>query len=81
VSEHTNPSRSDSDAKFLGWQKTLWEEIFALYNIPAAGHPSFGSPVTGNTLHKLNLQVPGAPLSQRGPYSQQGDSDNGNGRT
>jgi hypothetical protein len=64
MSEHTNPSSSDSDAKFLGWQKTGSGEVFALYNITAAGDPSLGSTVTDKTLHKLNLQVPGAPLPQ-----------------
>jgi len=51
-------------AKFLGWQKTSLGETFALYNITAAGHPSFGSTVTSKTLHKLNLQAPTAPLVQ-----------------
>ena len=60
--ERTNLSGSDSDAEFLGWQKTNSGEVFALYNITASGHPSLGSTVTDKTLHKLNLQVPGAPL-------------------
>jgi hypothetical protein len=67
MSERTNPS--SSDAKLLGWQKTSWGEVFALYNITAAGHPSYGSTVTGKTLHKLKLQVQGAPLAQ-GPVKQ-----------
>jgi hypothetical protein len=62
TSEQTNQSSSDSDAKFLGWQKTGSGEVFALYNITAADHPSFGSTLTEKSLQKLNLQVPGAPL-------------------
>lgn len=64
MSKRANPSSSDSDAKFLGWQKTGAGKVFALYNITAAGHPSLGSTVTDKTLHKLNLQVPGALLPQ-----------------
>lgn len=60
VSAHTNPYSSDSDAKFLGWQKTGSGEVFALYNVTAADHPSFGSTVTEKSLQKLNLQVPDA---------------------
>lgn len=66
MSEHTNQASSDSDAEFLGWQKTGWGEVFALYNITAADHPSFGSTVTEKSLQKLDLQVPAAPLP-RGP--------------
>lgn len=68
MSERTNPSSSDSDAKFLGWQKTGSGEVFALYNITAADHPSFGSTVTEKGLQKLNLRVPATPLPQ-GPVN------------
>ena len=64
--EHTNSSNPDSDAKFLGWQKTLTGEKVALYNIIAADHPSYGSTVSGETLDKLNLKVPDVP-SRQGP--------------
>ncbi len=69
MSEHTTLSGSDSDAKFLGWQKTGSGEAFALYNITATDHPSFGSTVTEKGLQKLNLQVPGTPLPQ-GPVKK-----------
>jgi hypothetical protein len=69
VSDHTNPSRSDLDAKFLGWQKTGSGEVFALYNVTAADHPSFGSAVTEKSLQRLDLQVPGAPVPQ-GPVKK-----------
>jgi len=58
-----------ADAVFMGWQKIKPGRVFALYNITAAGHPSLGSTVTGKTLHKLNLKVPGAPLPQ-GPVKK-----------
>lgn len=67
--ERTNPASLDSDAEFLGWQKINSGEVFALYNITAAGHPSLGSTVTDTTLHKLNLEVPGTPLPQ-GPVKE-----------
>lgn len=69
MSEQTIQSSSDSDAKFLGWQKTGSGEVFALYNITAADHPSFGSTVTEKSLQKLDLGVPGAPLPQ-GPVKK-----------
>ena len=59
-------SESESDAKFLGWQKTQTGENIPLYNVTAENHPSYGSTVTGNTLNKLNLKTPDVPLS-RGP--------------
>jgi hypothetical protein len=69
MSEHTNPSSSDSDAKFLGWQKTGWGDVVALYNVTAADHPSFGSTLTEKSLQRLNLQIPDAPLL-RGPVKE-----------
>lgn len=57
-----SPRIRHDDAVFMGWQKTVSGQVFALYNIIAAGHPFLGSTVTDQTLHKLNLQVPGAPL-------------------
>jgi hypothetical protein len=46
------------DAVFIGWQKTSWGEIIGLYNITAAGHPSYGSTVTEKTLRKMHLRTP-----------------------
>ncbi len=69
MSDDTNQSSSDSDAKFLGWQKTGAGEAFALYNITAADHPSFGSTVTEKSLEKMDLEVPGTPLPE-GPVKK-----------
>jgi hypothetical protein len=52
------------DAVFMGWQKTALDEVFALYNITAADHPSLGSTVTEQGLRMLNLRVPWTPLPQ-----------------
>ncbi len=52
------------DAVFMGWQKMKSGAFFALYNVIAAGHPSFGSTVTHDGLRKLNLQIPVTPLPQ-----------------
>jgi len=57
-------SGRSKDAVFKGWQKTGSGEVFALYNITVAGHPLHGSTVTGETLHKLKLQIPGTPPPQ-----------------
>jgi hypothetical protein len=64
ASEQTDPSGSESDAKFIGWQEMSSGESFAFYNITAADHPSFGSTVTEEGLKKLGLQVPDAPVPQ-----------------
>jgi len=57
-------STQTKDAIFMGWQKTKSGEIFALYNITAAGHPSLGSTVTDKSLLKLNLQIPQTRFDQ-----------------
>ena len=54
-----------TDAVFLGWQPMRSGEVYALYNITATGHPSHGSTVTGPTLRKLHLRVPGTTISKR----------------
>ena len=66
MSGHTNPSSPDTDAEFLGWQKTLTGEKVALYNIIVEGHPSYGSTVCAETLDELNLKVPDVPYP-KGP--------------
>lgn len=71
--EDTRPLSVDSDATFLGWQKTRSGKAFALYNVTAANHPSHGSTVTETSLRKLNLQVPGTPPQQRTPSGPQED--------
>ena len=57
-------STSQPDAEFIGWQNTSSGDPVALYNIIAEGHPSFGSTVTEESLHSLNLQVPNVPPDQ-----------------
>ena len=59
--DQKNPTPSETDAKFLGWQKTGTGKVFALYNVTAADHPSFGSTVTEQSLQEMNLQVPPTP--------------------
>jgi len=54
-------AKNQSDAVFVGWQKTSSGEPFALYNITAAHHPSRGSTVTDQTLRKLHLTIPKTP--------------------
>ena len=54
-------SKNQSDAVFVGWQKTSLGEPFPLYNITAAHHPSRGSTVTDQTLRKLRLSIPKTP--------------------
>jgi DnaJ-class molecular chaperone len=51
-------SVSSSDARFIGWQEMYSGDVYALYTITAAGHPSCGSTVTGKTLIKLDLKIP-----------------------
>jgi hypothetical protein len=62
AAEQTNPSGPVSDAKFIGWQEMNSGEAFAFYNITATNHPSFGSSVSEESLKKLGLQIPDAPL-------------------
>jgi hypothetical protein len=62
-------SSRNEDAVFMGWQRLRSGEVLALYNVTAAGHPSFGSTVTDKGLRNLNLQVPVAPLLQ-GPVKR-----------
>jgi hypothetical protein len=58
VDRHINPSDSDSDAIFLGWQKTLSGEYLPLFNIIVADHPLYQSTVSDVTLQRLNLRIP-----------------------
>ncbi len=66
MSKLMNPSNSDSDAKFLGWQKKFSEDVFPLFNITVADHPLYQSTVSEATLRKLHLRVPRIPS----PYSE-----------
>ncbi len=69
MNTHTDSSGSDSDATFLGWQKTLSGELFPLFNVEVVGHPSYRSTVSEQTLRKLHLRVPRAlsPYPEVGP--------------
>jgi len=58
MSKYMNPTKSDSDAIFVGWQKTIEGDTFPIFTVTAADHPSLHSTVTGATLRKLNLRVP-----------------------
>jgi hypothetical protein len=55
----TNPSGSDSDAEFIGWQETSKNTVVPLFNITVADHPSCHSTVCEGTLRRLGLRVPG----------------------
>jgi hypothetical protein len=54
-------SNGDVDAVFIGWQPTRTGAFYALYNVTAADHPMHGSTLTGNSLLKLNLEIPATP--------------------
>ena len=56
--ELTNPSFSDSDANFVGWQETLSGKPFPLFSITVADHPLYRSTVSDKTLRRLRLRVP-----------------------
>jgi hypothetical protein len=56
--EHTNSPGSDSDANFIGWQKTLSEDFIPLFTITVADHPSYQSTVSVASLRRLGLRVP-----------------------
>jgi phage/plasmid-like protein (TIGR03299 family) len=62
---HTNPPGSDSDANFVGWQKTKSGDIFPLFNITVKDHPLYQSTVSEATLCREHLRVP----QTRSPYS------------
>ena len=58
MSKHTKPSDSDSDANFLGWQETLFGDIYPTFNITVTDHPLYQSTVSEATLRRLRLRVP-----------------------
>src|SRR5512140_428994 len=75
--EDAKPMGAESDAIFLGWQKTRSGKTFALYNVTAKNHPFRGSTVTETSLHRLNLRVPGTPPLQGSPSDQRDDQRKG----
>jgi hypothetical protein len=64
MTKNANRSARNSDAVFIGWQKTPWGPL-ALYNITATNHPSYGSTVTEKTLREFHLQIPRIPSRPR----------------
>ncbi|RPI04021.1 MAG: hypothetical protein EHM64_11335 [Ignavibacteriae bacterium] len=49
---------ANSDAVFIGWQKTTSGDAFPLYNITAKDHPHYLSTVSEQTLRKMNIKIP-----------------------
>ncbi|MGB2869501.1 MAG: hypothetical protein WBD36_13685 [Bacteroidota bacterium] len=68
--------RSDSDAEFLGWQKTPSGEQFALYNVTAEQHPLYRSTVSEQTLRRENLEIPSTPSPQGEQRPSNDERDN-----
>lgn len=68
MSARTNPFPSASDATFLGWQENPLGEDFALFNIIAPGHPSYGSTVSARELERLHLRIPSIPDDREDAY-------------
>jgi hypothetical protein len=62
--ESSKTETANSDAVFLGWQKTPSGKEFALYNVTAKNHPLYHSTVSDQTLRKQNLKIPQTPPSQ-----------------
>lgn len=62
--ESSIPETANSDAVFLGWQKTAHGEVFALYTITAEQHPLYRSTVSEKTLHQQHLETPSTPAPQ-----------------
>jgi hypothetical protein len=72
ISEHGNQDQNsnnreieNSDAVFIGWQKTPEGDDFPLYNITAKNHPLYLSTVSEQTLRKVNLKIPQTPPQQK----------------
>jgi hypothetical protein len=62
--ESSSPESANSDAEFLGWQKTPAGKIFALYNVSAKQHPLYRSTVSEQTLRQQHLDTPPTPDPQ-----------------
>jgi hypothetical protein len=65
VLESSNTRTANTDAEFLGWQKTSKGEAIALYNVTAEQHPLYRSTVSEKTLVRENLEVPPTPQLER----------------
>jgi hypothetical protein len=55
----------NGDASFLGWQGSLKDVVFAVYNVTAPSHPLRGSTVSEKTLRLNNLKVPWTPQAPK----------------
>lgn len=60
-SEAGNAGAVESDAEFLGWQKTKSGAAYALYTVTAREHPLYQSTVSERTLRRQQLQIPPTP--------------------
>lgn len=54
-------NQENGDASFIGWQGSLKNNVFAVYNVTAPSHPLRGSTVSEKTLRLNNLSVPKTP--------------------
>ena len=59
--ESNKTGTANSDAVFIGWQKTSSGKEFALYNVTAKNHPLYQSTVSDQTLRNQNLKIPETP--------------------
>ncbi len=55
------PAMPGQEAVYLGWQETKSGDLFPLYNIQKASHPSNHSTVNEQTLHSMHLRTPRTP--------------------
>ncbi len=62
--ENDDQSRSNSDAEFIGWQRSTNGAEFALFNVTAPGHPLFHSTVSEKTLRQQQLEIPPVPADK-----------------
>jgi len=67
--------RQGEHAVFLGWQRTPFGKVFALYNVTAESHPLHGSTVTEPTLRQHNLPVPQTPPPESSGESLKGQTN------
>jgi len=72
IFEHRNQNQksnnlevANSDAVFIGWQKTPSGEDFPLYNVTSKNHPLYHSTVSDQTLNEQNLKIPQTLPPQR----------------
>jgi phage/plasmid-like protein (TIGR03299 family) len=54
-------NRADPEAVFAGWNEEKPDEMFPLFSVAKAGHPSYLSSVTEGVLASLHLRIPRTP--------------------